>query len=245
DAPIRKLTVGERYAAVLSRTLGVAFRFNRPCAKHRTSSPSAPHEHPEDRDGVPLPPPLSDRATDDMTARDLATLAHSQDPLHASIGVAAISSLLDPPTGRIEDGDAADLIADRGRGGTVTLVGHFSFVDRLRTQVQKLHVLELRPQEGDLPASAADDVIPESDVVAITGTTLINHTMEGLLRLAQGRFVVILGPSTVLSPVLFDYGVSAICGSLVTDPEEVLRSLNAGGSLRKNRGVRKLNWLSS
>jgi uncharacterized protein (DUF4213/DUF364 family) len=75
-------------------------------------------------------------------------------------------------------------------------------------------------------------------VVAITGTTLINHTLESLLDLARGKVVIVLGPSTPLSPVLFDHGVSYVCGSLVEDPVAALRCVSEGESFRYTEGLR-------
>ena len=52
--------------------------------------------------------------------------------------------------------------------------------------------------------------------------------------------MIVLGPSTPLSPVLFDLGVDFISGSLVTDEKEVLLTIMQGGSALQARGMRKL-----
>jgi len=102
-------------------------------------------------------------------------------------------------------------------------------------------VLEQRPSGQDLPADAAYDVIPRADVVAITGTTLINHTFEGLMALCRPRaLVLVLGPSTPLSPILFDHGVHILSGSVVEDVDSVLRAVSQGANFRQvhRQGVR-------
>jgi len=175
----------------------------------------------------------------DMTARELAELARSMEPEKASVGLAAINSLIDPPEG-LRDGHALDLILERGRDRDVTLVGHFPFAERLRPQVRRLRVLELHPQDGDLPASEAARVLPRSDVVAITASTLINHTLDGLLDLARGKAVILLGPSTPLSPAFFARGVIALCGSVVVDPDAALRCVSEGVSFRHLQGLRRV-----
>jgi len=75
----------------------------------------------------------------------------------------------------------------------------------VREVAGRLWVLERRPVEGDLPAEMAAEVLPQADVAAITGTSLINHTFEGLMKLCRpDALVIVLGPTAPLSPVLFD-----------------------------------------
>ena len=102
-------------------------------------------------------------------------------------------------------------------------------------------MLELQPSGEDLSADAASDVIPRADVLAITGTTLINHTFEELMALRRAEaLVLVLGPSTPLSPVLFDHGVHFISGSVVEDVDSVLRAVSQGANFRQvhRQGVR-------
>jgi uncharacterized protein len=100
--------------------------------------------------------------------------------------------------------------------------------------VGDLNVLELRPHNGDLHASQAPKVIPQSDVVAITGMTFVNGTFEGLLDLCSpGAWVIVLGPSTPLCPSLFNYGIDQLCGSCVEAIDPVLAGISAGKSFRQ------------
>ncbi len=176
------------------------------------------------------------------TLRWLAgNLAASERPMETSIGWAAVNALLAAadPGYRMQEINAGELLIERGRGKRVALVGHFPFIERLREAVGTLWVLELRPTGSELPAEAAPEVMPQADVVAITGTTLLNGTFDGLIRLCRpDALVVMLGPTTPLSPVLFDYGVDVLAGARVDDPDTVLRVVGQGGNLRQMRGVR-------
>ena len=177
----------------------------------------------------------------ERSARDLAGLARSESLIEAAIGVAAINALLAPCPERWVDINAEEIIARHGIGKNVALVGHFPFIPRLREVVGNLWVLEQQPGPGDLPSEAAPDVIPQADMVAITGTALINHTLEGLLTLCRpGALVLVLGPSTPLSPALFDYGVHVLSGSVVEDTEAVLQAVSQGANFRQvhRQGVR-------
>jgi uncharacterized protein (DUF4213/DUF364 family) len=78
-------------------------------------------------------------------------------------------------------------------------------------------------------------------VVAITGTSLLNHTFEGLLALCRpDAAILVLGPSTPLSPILFERGVRFLSGAIVEKVDAVLRAVSEGANFKqiKRRGVR-------
>jgi len=123
----------------------------------------------------------------------------------------------------------------------VAIIGHFPFISRLGTVTGELWVIEKNPQAGDFAEAEAEKLVPQADVVGITGTALTNHTIEHLLGLCQPHaYVIILGGTAPLSPVLFDYGVDAVSGTQVTDPETVLRYVSQGATFRQIKGIRLL-----
>jgi hypothetical protein len=175
------------------------------------------------------------------SGHELAGLARSFQPMEAAIGMATINALLPRYEELWVDLNAAEVLARRGAGKQVALVGHFPFVPQLREQVGVLWVLEQHPAGDDLPADAATSVIPRAELVAITGTTLLNHTFEGLLALCRPETqVLVLGPSTPLSPLMFDYGVDLLSGAVVEDVDPVLRAVSQGANFRQlhQQGVR-------
>jgi uncharacterized protein (DUF4213/DUF364 family) len=162
-------------------------------------------------------------------ARDLCRLALDPNLRKASVGVAAINALLPKFPKTYVESNAEAVIAERGRGKRVAMVGHFPCVASMRERVGRLDVLELHPQEGDYPAEAAAEIIPQADVVTITGMTIINGTLEGLLKLCPpSAYVVMMGPSVFLSPVLFDYGVDLLGGSIIEKIDPVLAAIDCG-----------------
>jgi len=192
------------------------------------------------------PTPLVPRAGHllECSALELAEYARSESLLEASIGMAAANSLMEIDESRCVELNAGEVILKEGAGRRVAIVGHFPFTPRVREAAEKLWVLERRPVGGDLPADMAAEVLPQADVAAITGTSLINHTFEGLMKLCRpDALVIVLGPTAPLSPLLFDYGVDIICGTLVADTENVLRLIGQGanfGQVKRGRGVRLL-----
>jgi len=183
----------------------------------------------------------------ECSAVELARYAKSESSLEASIGMAAINALLEVDESRCVEMNAEQVILKHGDGKNVAIVGHFPFIPKVREVAERLWVLEKRPVEEDLPAEKAAEVLPQADVAAITGTSLINHTFEELMGLCRpDALVIVLGPTTPLSPLLFDYGADIICGTLVTDTESVLRLIGQGanfGQVKRGRGVRLLTMV--
>jgi uncharacterized protein len=235
DGRITDVVIGRRWTAVVAETGGEL-----QCGL-ASSMGKTDHHHKEP--AVPQAGWL-----DELSGLELAALSRSDRPDLASIGLAAINALLPHDSQSWTNLSAEALLARQGAGQEVVLIGHFPFVDRLRSQVGRLTVLEQQPQPGDLPAGAAAEVLPLADVVAITGTTLINHTLDGLLALCPARAtVVLLGPTTPLTPVLFGHGLDILCGSVVTAIRPVLRVIAQGGNFSQvhQAGVQKVTMVRS
>ncbi|MCX6056086.1 MAG: DUF364 domain-containing protein [Chloroflexi bacterium] len=167
----------------------------------------------------------------EMNIAELTRLVDSGSFTEVAIGLATINALLPMDPGKWVNLKAENYLLQYAADKNIAMVGHFPFIDKLKPAVRNLWVLELDPREGDLPASMAPEILPRADIVAITATTLINHTFEGLLKLCQPHSkVMLLGPSTPLSPVFFDFGVDLLCGTIVTDPKAVMLGLSQGSS---------------
>jgi len=226
DAVVRDIRQGPFQTAVVTRNGGLA-------------STPRDHRYPQDAAPVKGAGTLLEKA-----ALGIAQMAYSSSLLEAAIGMAAINSLLEVDEGNCVDLNAGDLVAEKGKGKKVALIGHFPFVPRLRQVVNELWVIEQRPREGDLADSEAANLVPQADVIGITGMAFSNHTIEGLLGLCRSEaYVIILGPTTPLSPVLFHHGVDAISGTKVVDPEVVLRGVSQGATFRQLKGIRLLTIL--
>jgi uncharacterized protein len=172
------------------------------------------------------------------TALELAEYAKSKSLLEASIGMATINSLIDIDESKCIEKNAFEILLEKGKEGNVAVVGHFPWTPKLREKVQNLWVLEERLREGDLPSTDADRILPQCDVVGITGTSFINHTLEGLLALCEKAFVVLIGPTSPLSSILFDHGVDTICGAKVVDRDKVIQSISQGATFKEVMGVK-------
>ena len=177
------------------------------------------------------------------SAKELARLSLSSRTLEAAIGIATINSMLPIDESLCIDLNAEDEIRAQGTGKRIAIIGHFPFVKRLGKEAKELWTFELpgRERPGDFSCNEIAALLPQAEVVAITSTTLINHTLGSLLELiAPDAYTMLLGPSTPLSPVLFDYGFDALSGSIVIDRDRLLNCISQGANFRQVQGVRKV-----
>lgn len=225
DAPVRDIRQGVFHTGVLTRSCGLAATLPRDALKQ---------EPPLVRD----PGTLLER-----TPRELAGMAFSERILEAAIGMATLNSLLDINEAACIEVNAAELILREGENRRVAIVGHFPFIPRVREKVRELWVIEKNQREGDFAETDAEHLLPKADVVAITGTALTNHTLEDLLALCSKAYVILLGDTVPITPLLFDYGVDAVCGSKVIDPDLALKCVSQGANFRQIKGLRRLSML--
>ncbi|MGN7403383.1 Rossmann-like domain-containing protein [Cytobacillus praedii] len=181
-----------------------------------------------------------------QTVKELARLIKSWDFLEAAIGLSAINSILNSRETmnsivnngfkQLPSGSAFEMLGNRIEGEKVAMIGHFPNVDEL-SKLCNLTVIERKPSNEDLPDPAVEYLLPEQDIVFITSSTLINKTAPRLLELSKNSLTIMLGPSTPLSPVLFEMGVDIISGLIVEESEQVLRCIKEGGGTRRFRNA--------
>jgi len=173
-----------------------------------------------------------------MPLRWLAGRVKSWNQLDAALGLAAINAAVNAPSGIARSYAAPvqtspgrnvfEAMAAQLRGCRVAVIGHFRGLEPL-AEVCELTILERCPQPGDLPDTACEYVLGSQDYIFITATTLINKTLPRLLELGRHARVVLTGPSTPLSPLLFAHGVDVLAGQIVRDADAVFRRIREGG----------------
>ena len=82
------------------------------------------------------------------------------------------------------------------------------------------------------PSKEADEKVKEADYLVVTGTTLINDTIDHLLSLANNDCeIVVVGPTVSMMPqAMFNRGVNHVGGVLVTDIDKLLDVIAEAGS---------------
>ena len=187
-----------------------------------------------------------------MRVRDVFSLYDSDSLTARSLANAAVSASFNSlgMTGRCVPGRGQDIIASicnhAAKPLRIALIGHFHFADELRALGHHLDVFEMegRCEPGDISNTRIPEFIPLADVVIMTSSTIITHTTESILQQASpDAQKLIIGPTVPLHPILWDYGLDAICGSIVTDPTEVAIAARQGGNHKQFTGCQKVNYL--
>lgn len=180
-------------------------------------------------------------------AADLACEALSDHGIRRAVGIATLNALADccwqrrpRPDVELRAGvDAFDATEIR-KGDRVVVVGAFvPFLKELKRRGQSYLVLEQDPatlKTDELPffrpAEQAGEVVPDADVLLITGSTLLNATLEDLLALARPEArVTIVGPTVGMLPDAFLARGADVLGCVrITEPDAFLNVLAEGGS---------------
>jgi len=177
------------------------------------------------------------------TPLELTDLLRSDSPPESAVGLAAANALLGPTATNLREEKAVAILRERGRGQKVAMIGRFPFADTLRDDCDQLWVFErgLNRHQEDFGEEAMERLLPQADVVAVTATTLLNQTLPTVLAgVRPDAFVMLLGPSTPLTPALFRFGFDVLCGTVVDDPEAVLRAVEQGAVTSQITGVRRV-----
>jgi len=168
--------------------------------------------------------------------------ALNSERVKVSAGLATLNALLQPDPTLLSPIDAGDWLVEEGRDRQVALVGRFPFIDELEQVVRKLWVFELEPQPGEYGFRQAPEIIPQAAILAVTGSSLLNHSLHDYLALANPNAkVIVLGPSTPLSPLMFEFGVHVLSGVLVEDEKALLDSIAKGLSFRRMKGTKRVS----
>jgi uncharacterized protein len=175
-------------------------------------------------------------------AHEIARLLLSEDETTAAVGLAVLNALHQPDESRLTKADAADWLSAQCAGKHIAIFGRFPFIeDEIRPFARKVTIFEQTPQNDESSSTEIATLLPDAEIVAITGSTIINHTIDTILpHVRPGSIVVMLGPSTPLNERLFECGIHALFGVRVADVEQVKASVLDGAGFQKIQGLQRM-----
>jgi uncharacterized protein (DUF4213/DUF364 family) len=167
--------------------------------------------------------------------------------LKSAIGVAAMNALsqilIESEDGAnyqiIKNADGFDLLEIQPNE-TVSLVGAFGpYIRRLKIMGNPFFIVEKNPQtlRSDemkyfKSESEMRSAMVQSNVIIITGTAIVNHTIDAILSsVTDGKRTAIIGPTASMIPdAFFKKGVQVMAGVRILDSDRMIKILKEGGS---------------
>jgi len=195
-------------------------------------------------------PPLPDTKNyQALKLPDLIRLLKSPEHPKAALGLAAINALLGGvPDLKYHSGDCREFIPYKNTDCAGIVGAILPLVNFLNGKVKKIYVFENHPcrrQEGMFPQEKEAELLPQCDLLLVTASSLVNHTLEQVLHYSRNaRFKGLIGASAPLAPELFkNYGLNLLSGIKIQKPEEVMEVIAYGGTSDLKGRVEKVNLL--
>jgi uncharacterized protein (DUF4213/DUF364 family) len=182
-----------------------------------------------------------------MKAVDVLAALSSDEPIKTAIAIATLNALSAicwerglTDNYRIQmNTDAVDVVRMPAQSSVAVIGAFVPVLRKLKARGGRWWVIEQDPQtlksdEMDhfIPAERSDETIAAADVLIITGVTLVNNTLEPILKAARpDAEIAVVGPTASMLPeALFERGARVVGGVWVKKPDELLNVLAAGGS---------------
>ena len=190
--------------------------------------------------------PLSGKLVGRCVTEYLADL-ESPNILRKTLAIASLNALTSScwrkmgelPYKVIPRQDAFDEVTIPISGKTVVVGALVPMLKKLLSAEADFTVLEMdsrtlkgRELEHYAPASEAPRLIPQADLLVITGVTILNDTLEDMLKMAKpGAQILVTGPTASMLPdAFFRRGVTMLGGIRVTHADDVLDLIAEAGS---------------
>lgn len=182
-----------------------------------------------------------------MKADEVLSALSSREPLKTAIGIATLNALSATcwERGLKDDyriqmnAEALDAVRMPDESSVAVIGAFVPILRKLKARGGRWWVVEQDPRtlKGDemqhfIPADRSAETVATADVLIVTGVTLVNHTLEQILKAVRpDAEIAVIGPTASLLPdALFARGVRVVGGVWVKKPDELLDVLAAGGS---------------
>jgi uncharacterized protein (DUF4213/DUF364 family) len=179
-------------------------------------------------------------------ASEIIQYATDKNVIKSAIGVAILNALSrsiieygEPEYEVVNGVDGFDLLRIQPHE-TVSLIGAFGpYIKRLKMMGNPFFIIEkhpqtLRPDEMKYfkPENEMASALEKSGVVVLTGTSIVNHTIDSILHfIRNGKRAGIIGPTASMVPeAFFKRGIQVMAGLQILNPDLMIKILKQGGS---------------
>jgi len=161
-----------------------------------------------------------------QVVRDLLA---SPETLRQAAGMSCLNSALPVPSGWFE-GNAIDFFETLAQSHRTSFIGHFKEGAVWRDKGYPVDIIELFPQPGDIHWDQSHETLARTEIVLMTGLTLVNDTFHEVIRRTPNAAIrVLMGPTVPFSPVFFSEGIHFIGATLVADVDRLATYCRRGG----------------
>jgi uncharacterized protein (DUF4213/DUF364 family) len=179
----------------------------------------------------------------DMRGYKAATVAEkyfSDNLFEAGLGLAVINSALNNKLSTRED----FLKPENFQNKKVGMVGYFRPMLKWFAKAgAELKIFELKDIEGTYKPEQAPEIMPECDIVIITGVTLINKTLHTYTPyINKDAIKILMGPTVTMSNYLLSQGF-LLGGTKINNFDKLFHCLARGLSSKDFDGSAEKVWL--
>lgn len=179
-----------------------------------------------------------------MSALELAEqIFHGPNVLTTALAIAALNAVAPPiPEALLQKEGNRDAVfsVDVDSKDTVGVVGHIGpVIRRLKDHPGAMHIFERDLSKGDNLNNEEKQasLLPQCDIVFVTGATIINGSLENVLSYCRkAREVVLVGSSAPLYPQAFaGSGLTVIAGTrwLPENGQEILTGVSQSAGMQQ------------
>ncbi|MEL4897992.1 DUF364 domain-containing protein [Crocosphaera sp. Alani8] len=178
----------------------------------------------------------------DKPIQELSSWLRSWDPYQATVAMAAINAVINPHSPLLEQAIALPIATSANlsvfeyflpqlKGKQVSVIGRYPGLKQYEKEM-KINVIELNPIPGDFPATASEYLLPESEWVFLTATSIPKKTFPRLVELSRNATVVLMGPTLPWLREFADFGINYLAGISVSNSTALKQTIAEGGGVR-------------
>ena len=146
-----------------------------------------------------------------------------------------------------DDGEETPFGVNIQEGDKLALIGYMApvakqFAGKVADTVIFDRGRELAGHDDVTPCAQQNEILPTCDIVVVSGTSVINRTVEDLLAMCpNAREFVLTGTSTPMFPAAYaGSGVTSLAGTTWKQDAkgEIFRTISLGGGIMASRALR-------